>query len=390
MPTLILLAACGLNTTIQGAGLDDDSSSTVVLGSLAISPGALDFGYVPVGNVAEDSVVIQNVGDDVVTIQDIEVKGDEAFTLTSTKLAPTELASQEDLVVTVQFAPELLDDYAGALALTTDAPGEEYVEVELTGTSLSAGTGTTGSGTGGGTGAEISVDPLSIDFGTVDIGQGETGSADVTIRNDGDEDMLLLSMSFSDGAFGWEPGFNLPYVLAAGAVKIVPFTFRPTAEGTYSGTATLETDDPDNLTVTIDLYGEAIQTCSVCQPMISVSPACVETHWLYGGSNPATVTVTNIGDLPLTVSDMTITNGAALSKPDGNFVLTSGWNGSPVTLDPFQTLSVQVEYQGGGALSIEYGDCTLFNTNTLTITSDDRGLPGSQTCVPLNYLGLCM
>ena len=83
----------------------------------------------------------------------------------------------------------------------------------------------------------LSVEPLSLDFGTVNIGD-KTDKA-VTVKNVGKETLDVMGVSSSDGQFAPSDG---AFELTSGASRAVYISFRPTREGAISATLTIESD----------------------------------------------------------------------------------------------------------------------------------------------------
>jgi len=189
---------------------------------------------------------------------------------------------------------------------------------------------------------DIFVNTTSIDYGEVDI--GETGSASVTIRNDGEgtlrikdlelggDDAFSLdleddSSSETDGEVATSPNFTLE----PGESEQVPVIFEPTSDADYSGTLTIHSDDPETPLVDVALTGDGQQPSS---PGVTVSSRSLTFEdATVGEQSVRNVTVTNTGEEELLVDEQSI------QPADGDFeILTPlGDNISPGESD---TLSV--------------------------------------------------
>lgn len=344
---LVLLASCvGLssnNVTGTTATLDSGTTVTTALfGELLVSPGSLDFGFVDVGAVSTLSLSMENAGAEAFYLNEILISGSSAFHLITDDLAPAVMDPGVEVLATVEFIPDARADFEGSLVISTSAPGAELVEIPLTGTA-SSGT-VTGTTDGGG----LTASPGTINFGTVDI--GSTGSQVVTIKNTGTEDLLVQSIESSDPVFDWGGELNLPYVLRGGDSKSITMTYAPGAEVVSNGTSTIYTDDPDSPAVQVSLTGEGLQSCTICRPIIDVntsdSSGSDTTMWFLdvgGLFSDETITILNVGDMPLEITDIPLTNGSSIfSVSYGDFQL-KGYSG-PFTVNAGSSYTLTLTY----------------------------------------------
>ena len=101
---------------------------------------------------------------------------------------------------------------------------------------------------------DIAVDPLSIDFGTID--NGDSATEYLLIKNEGDEDLNILgSTQDGSGAFRLETSLIGVVIPPSGAAPL-PITYTPDGElDGHSGTLTILSDDPDEPEVAVELLG---------------------------------------------------------------------------------------------------------------------------------------
>jgi len=160
---------------------------------------------------------------------------------------------------------------------------------------------------------DISVLPLSLDFGTIAV--GDTRSLPVMIVNEGAGDLTIDLIQLEDGTF-FTADITRPYMandpcsdyeVSPDAVVLPAFEncaihviFTPPAEAAYSDTLTIGSDDPDEEYIDIPLEG-----AGGSGPDISLEPGSYDFGPVLVGKGGSTIfTVENLGDLPLTVYDV--------------------------------------------------------------------------------------
>ena len=149
--------------------------------------------------------------------------------------------------------------------------------------------------------ADISVvTPTTIPYGQRFFDQDagslfDQAATTVEIVNTGNAELTINSVSISSSAFAFASGDALTSgALAPSERATGTLLFSPGSVGSYSGTVTIESDDPDESTVTIDLSGEAI-----LPPVASVSASSLFEAVETGNTVTRTISVFNTGDTPL-------------------------------------------------------------------------------------------
>ena len=151
--------------------------------------------------------------------------------------------------------------------------------------------------------------PASLDFGFTAVGQ--SSQADLQLRNLGPGDLNLLSASFSDSQFTLATTL-LPLV-PAGGQQSLSVRFRPTAGGTKTASLLLSTNDPDHLSLSVPLRGEATVPQA---PVLQFSPATLDFGTVtVGQPKNLTLFVVNGGNVPLHVAGLTVSNVVFLATP---------------------------------------------------------------------------
>ncbi|MEQ8276133.1 MAG: choice-of-anchor D domain-containing protein [Deltaproteobacteria bacterium] len=247
----------GLSGTVTGELVftTDDPEATELVVSLTamsegqslmrVSPLALDFGYVPVGD--SKTLVVQAINDTEGTAQ-LEIvnayldPSDGAFSLTTTPSLPTTLvAARVDpaarAALAVTFAPGM--DAAHTANLRVVPRNGTPIDVPLVGAELPP---------------VVMSNPGSIDFGSVRIGQ-QVG-ARITLQNTGMSPLIASHAFASMGAAGeMTTPRGLPAALAPGSVVELNVLYAPTRAGVASDVITISTNDPVRRTITVPVMG---------------------------------------------------------------------------------------------------------------------------------------
>ncbi|HET9251863.1 MAG TPA: PKD domain-containing protein [Candidatus Eisenbacteria bacterium] len=103
----------------------------------------------------------------------------------------------------------------------------------------------------------ITVNPLSLNFGVVNVGNSAT--LPITISNTGDETLIISANNYSDPSFTTGGGMILS--LSPGASANQDIFFNPTDGNTHSGTLTIESNASNgNLVISLSGQGNAAPT----------------------------------------------------------------------------------------------------------------------------------
>ena len=192
---------------------------------------------------------------------------------------------------------------------------------------------------------------------TITINNSGTGPLTVTdIRSD------IAGITFS------ETQFTVP----AGQSHVITVTFNPQAEGTFDGTIDIQSDDPQNATISLTLTASVTALPVPSIALIQESVSLGETE--VGNRITKTFTIDNSGTGPLTVTDIR-SDIAGITFSETQFTVPAGQSHDiTVTFDP----------QSEGAI-----------TGTIDIQSDDPEnatisltLTGSVTAIPVPAIAL--
>ena len=179
---------------------------------LEATPAALSFEPTQVGAATIHAVTFRNVGDTAYPVDSVSITG-APFSLAGAPSGGSAIAPGQSVTVTVTFAPTAEGGFQDAVTLASSAGA---VVVPLSGATVNAG--------------RLDVDPLELDFGTVQVGQSEAKT--FTISNGGGQRLTITRSKPPASGVGFT-GSDLPEgsSLAPGESVTLSVTFAPTANG---------------------------------------------------------------------------------------------------------------------------------------------------------------
>ena len=309
----------------------------------SVSVASLGFGNQPVSSTsAAQTVTLTNTGDAPLSVAGVAATGDfaEANTCGSILLPSTACT------ISVTFTPTAAGTRNGTLTVT-DNTGNIA--------------GSTQNVLLSGAGQAVPVASLSSSTLTF-AGQsiGATSAAQSVALNNTGTAPLIISNVVASGDFAQLN--NCPASLAAGANCTINVTFTPTAFGNRFGSVTI-TDNAANSPQAITLTGTANATP---QASVSVASLGFPIQPVSSTSAAQTVTLTNTGDAPLSVTGIAATGDFAQTGNCGSILSASAACSITVTFTP----------TAAGP-----------RTGTLTITDNTGNVAGSTQTIPLSGIG---
>jgi hypothetical protein len=172
----------------------------------------------------------------------------------------------------------------------------------------------------------ISVDPTTLDFGTVIV--GNSSSLSTTISNSGAADCNVTVTAPANNEFQAAP---LTLTVVPNASQVVSVTYSPVDAGQDSDTLTVNSNDPDTPAVDVNLSGTGSQQQQACN--LSVSPTSLSFGDVQVGTTSTlstTISSTGSGDCNVTITPTGSTDFTA--SPLGPFTLVPG-SAQVVTVD---------------------------------------------------------
>lgn len=223
---------------------------------LTVSPLAIDFGYVPVGQVGEQLVQAINSSDGTATLEivsaEIEPSDSPAFTvapmtLLPIGLAPARLDASARAAFTVRYQPPEALAYQATLIITPRVGDPVRVALSSTGDP-----------------PHITVNPTQLDLGSIRL--GEASARPVTIQNTGRAD-LVGRIRLAVGGSGDLSVPQSSLRIAPGGLFELGVTYEPTRAGSIGDTILIETNDPAQPSTSVAVQGTAV---AAAEQVISV------------------------------------------------------------------------------------------------------------------------
>jgi hypothetical protein len=319
--------------------------------AITVSPAALEFGPVNVGQTKDLSAAVSNTGRAVLTVSALTT--DNARFAIVSPAVPFNVPAGAQQNAAVRFSPAAAGAQQGALTIVSNDPARPRLTVALT-------------GTGGGAPADapaISVSPAALEFGAVNVGQTKELSA--AVSNTGRAVLTVSALTTGNARFTVvSPA--VPFNVAAGAQQNVTVRFSPTAAGAESGDLRITSNDPARATVTVRLTGAGVTGGAA---LINVTPARLDFGGVITGQQ----------------KDLAISVSAAAGAAALNISAIGIDNPSFTVLSP--AAPVVVAGASAAAISVRFRPLAPGpQTGSLTIRSDAANTPVFN--VPLTGAGV--
>ncbi len=206
--------------TMLGCGALDASTPVAQNSSgLVATPAVVDFGSVTVGTTAVRTSTVSNTSRSPIVITQTQT-GTSAFTVTGQKM-PLTLAPGQSAVLQIAYSPQSGGSSESRVVLASNQV-RSSTTFGLRGTAIMGG--------------RLNLNPTSISFGNVPMGQTQTQSA--TLSNPGKAPITVSSIVASGKGFSLAAQ-NLPLTLPAGGSTNIGVNFTPAATGASSGTVSV-------------------------------------------------------------------------------------------------------------------------------------------------------
>jgi hypothetical protein len=356
-PTQTVTLQVQFDPTVTGAGsgqiiISSDSStgSTAVVGlsgtstaalspQLSVSTANLSFGSVTVNTATTQSLTLTSTGTAAVTVNSAAITG-AGFTIVSGSL-PVTLNPTQTVTLQVQFKPATTGADSGQITISSNSSTGSTAVVALNGTSTAALT------------PQLSVSAASLGFGNVTANTATTQS--LTLTSTGTSAVTVNSAAITGAGFTIVGG-SLPVTLNPTQTVTLQVQFDPTATGAASGQITISSNSTSGSTAIVALSGTGT---AAAIPQLGISSASLS----FGSVSVNTVTtqsltLTSTGSSPVTISSSVIT-GAGYTITAQSF---------PVTLNPGQSLTIQIQFDPASAGAAS-GQITISSNSTAGSTA---------------------
>ncbi len=295
---------------VERAPLSPDCETTFARNEpdINVEPMSIDFGVVPpfVPQGVSAYVEVSNVGLLPLIVSDVTIESmSPAFNTTAGAMTVQPGVSQ---MIEVSFLPPGMGQFNGTLVITSNDPDEPEVRVPLT-----------GSGQATVQNPSIQVTPPQLAFGSVTVGQTDTGT--FTVTNVGGAELTVYSVQnealgpspFSDAnGAGYYP-FHVP----PGGTTTIRINFTPTAQMNYSTNFIIYHNDFGDPAhpgeTTVSCTGTGVGTGG--GPDIDLSADAIDFgQMVVNGYEGRELSINNVGSADLSVSRLEISG-----TPEGTF-----------------------------------------------------------------------
>ena len=333
-------ATVSITDNVPGSPQTIALSGTGATSAVSLSPSSVSFGSVALGaRSAAKSLTLTNSGTAPLAVSGVAVTGANAGDFAETNncpVPPATLAVSATCTLSVTFSPT--------------ASGSRAATVQITDNAADSPQSAPLSGTGVGLAPAVSLAPASLSFGSQQVGSTSSAQS-ITLTNSGNAALAISSIAVSGSNAGDFAQTNTcPASLAAGASCSIAVTFAPTATGARTASVQV-TDNAGDSPESVSLSG------SGSTPAASLSPSSVSFgSVLLGNTSPAqSVTLTNSGSAPLSISGIAVTGANA-----GDFAETDNCPVPPATLGASATCTLSLTFSptasGSRAAAVQITD----------------------------------
>ena len=287
------------------------SHASGATGQLAVNPSNINFGSVSVGSSQTQTVKLANSGGSKLTITQATLSG-TGFTLSSLSY-PVTLTGGQSVTCNVTFAPQSIGTDGGSVSIafsTQSSNGKGHYNSLISSSSTTVTLPVSGTGV---TSGQLTTNPTSLAFGSVQVGNSTSLSEMLT--NSGGSSLTISAAAASGTGFSLS-GLTLPLTLNAGQSTSFTVLFSPTASGAASSSVSI-TSNGANPNLSIPLSGTGVTQGALAANPTSLAFGSVQV----GNSTSLSQTLTNTGGSTVTISQANLT-GTVFSVSGLNLPLT--------------------------------------------------------------------
>jgi hypothetical protein len=323
--------------------------------ALQVSATALQFGSVPIGGNAQQSLTLTSNGTAALEISALNAKGSD-FSAQTPSL-PLTLQPGQSLALPVKFGPKTSGAKTGQLTISSNAAAAPSVSVALTGNADAPAPPPTS------VTPALTLSSTSVNFGSVEVGSRAASS--VILTSSGTAAVVLQSLNVSGDGFG-AGQVQLPLTLAPGQQVALPLSFAPSNDGAVQGQVTL-VDNATGSPSAISLSGTGTTSTGKTSSSLS-APASVDFGDVTVDSQGSkTITLVSNGTAPVTVNSIDVAGASFAGPPE---VL-------PQVLQPNQQMSLKLKFSPkteGDASGIVTVSSNATTSSKVTVKIHGRGV----------------
>jgi hypothetical protein len=279
---------------------------------------------VPVGQAANTKISLLNQSAAPVSVSALNVDG-QTFSINSQGTLPIVIAPGASYVVQIGFKPVSATSYSGTFS-AMDSSGTQLVQSSISGSGTDANAGTP-------TTPQLTVNPAGLSFDNLTV--GSSANQTVTLTSTGTAPVQVTAAAISGAGFTLS-GASFPVTLNPKQAITLTVQFKPTTAGAVSGQLTITSNSATNPTAGVSLSGIGISATSSSSPQLTVNPGSLAFDDVtVGSTSTQPVTLTSTGTEPVEITSAAVTGGAGFTISGASF---------PLTLDPKQTIALQVHF----------------------------------------------
>lgn len=324
--------------------------------TVVASGGAVVFPQTPVTTTSSTTMVLTNRGSGPGVVKAISLSAGPEFQLAGLPLAQTSVDAGKDLRFTVAFTPKQLQPTAGTLAVDL-ASGRATFNVQ-------------GSGSGPQFAYESVADttfsallPNQL-INVPDAVVGNTSSIVVRVRNTGNADAKIPTISILGAGFTLSDVPFLPATLTVGSAATMTVTFTPTQPGRATGRLRIGDDMFDvaanGLGPTL-AYSYAVGSVTTT---VQGNGSVIFTPVSVGATSTMQFIVNNTGTAPTSIGSISVAG-------TGKVFTLAGLPALPTTVQPGSTLGFTVTF----APTVQGASTATLQLDTVSFTLSGNGNP---------------
>ncbi len=309
-------------------------------------PSALDFGTIATDSTKTMALTIKNSGNSILTVTGI-TNPTAPFSYVFAPVFPISLLPGSTYTVTLKFAPTADGTYSNSLTVNSDASNGDPV-VQLQGIAATP---------------TVNVPP-NVTFST--IGAGSTETKSFLIQNSGQIDVKILNFDIPQAPFTVLNLPQTPVTLPAGNSLVLQVRFAPSQAGNFSSDLKILFEHDLTNTENINFSGTATSQGTVSGGNIVLTPTQLDWGVITTDSSVTkTVVVTNTGNQPFKITDISTPSNAAYTV---SYIGKPATGVNPVTILPGASFNILVTFKPTSAGNY---------VSSFVITTD--ALNGNQT-----------
>lgn len=333
-------------------------------GSVIVSPSALDFGDVVVGQASHSSVTVTNNSSVTIDIGKLSLSLPE-FSVDGSEKFPIKIAPGGTRTFLIGFVPTAASEYSGDITFA-DAVSKPLVHLSVRGRAhnnvqLSA---------------QLSQSASQMNFASVAIHTSTMQT--LTLTATGTSSVTINAVMIMGAGFAISKN-NLPVTLSPGQSVTVQVLFSPTSIGQARGQLTISSNASTGSTMVVVLSGTGTAAPG---PQLTVSAGSLSFGDVTVNTDTTqALTLNSTGIAPVTIDSVAIA-GAGFTLEGGSL---------PTTLNPSQTLTLEVRFHptttglARGQLVIG-SDSSVENTNVIALSGTGTAAPNPQLALSAGSL----